>query len=81
MPIYEFRCLECGNLMEIILSASHEQAELECPDCRSHELERVMSRTSYVMGSGPEGKQPKITTKSCSGGNSCLTMDIPGPTK
>lgn len=81
MPIYEFRCLECGNLMEIILSASQEQAGLECPDCHSQELERVLSSTSYVMGSGSEGKQPKFTAKSCSGGNSCLTMDIPGPTK
>jgi putative FmdB family regulatory protein len=81
MPIFEFRCLQCGNLMEIIVKTAREQVDLECPDCRSQDLERVMSRASYIMGSGPGGKQTKITAKSCSGGNSCLTLDVPGPTK
>jgi hypothetical protein len=30
------------------------------------------------MGSGSSGK-PKITTKSCSSGDGCVTLDIPGP--
>ena len=81
MPIYEFRCLECTNLFEMILLGSDEEAAIECPECRSMSFERVVSRTSHVMGMGPGGNEPKITSKSCSSGNSCMSFDIPGPTK
>ena len=81
MPIYEFRCLECSELFEKIFVRSDEAADIACPECQSRSFERVVSRTSYVMGVGPGGKKPKITTKSCSSGNSCMTLDLPGPAK
>jgi len=81
MPIFEFRCLECGNIFEKLFTSSDDKLEMECPECRSTTFERVISRTNYVMGSGPGGKKPKITTRSCSPGSSCMTLDIPGPTR
>jgi putative FmdB family regulatory protein len=81
MPIFEFRCLECTNLFEKILLGSDEEAAIECPECRSMSFERVVSRTSHVMGMGAGGSKPQITSKSCSSGNSCMSFDIPGPTK
>ena len=81
MPIFEFRCLECTNLFEKIFLSSDEKAAIECPECRSMSFERVVSKSSYVMGMGPGGSKPKITSKSCSSGNSCMSMDIPGHTK
>nr|HID58785.1 zinc ribbon domain-containing protein [Desulfobacterales bacterium] len=81
MPIFEFRCLECGNIFEKLLTSSNEKAEMECPECRSTTFERVISRTNYVMGSGPGGKKPTLTSRSCSPGSSCMTLDIPGPTR
>ena len=81
MPIYEFRCLDCSQLFEKIFIRSDEEANIECPECQSRDFERVVSKSSYVMGVGAGGNKPKITTKSCSSGNSCMTMDIPGPTK
>ena len=78
MPIFEFRCLECGQLFEKLFKTADEKVELACPDCHSHNLERVISRTNYVMGSG-KGKKPKLTTKSCSPGSNCMTLEIPGP--
>jgi hypothetical protein len=44
-------------------------------------FERVVSKASHVMGMGSGGSKPKITSKSCSSGNSCMSLDIPGPTK
>ena len=81
MPIFEFRCLECSNFFEKIFLSSDERADIECPECRSMSFERVVSKTSHVMGMGAGGSKPKITSKSCSSGNSCMSFDIPGPTK
>ena len=81
MPIFEFRCLGCGNLFEKIFMRSDEDAEMECPECRSTSLERVVSKTNYSMGLPPGAKKPTVTTKSCSAGNSCMSFTIPGHTK
>ncbi|KJR95950.1 MAG: FmdB family transcriptional regulator [Peptococcaceae bacterium BRH_c4a] len=79
MPIFEFRCLECGNIFEKLFIKTGEEVIIECPKCKSPSFERVISRTNYVMGSGKGGSKPKVTTKSCSSGNDCMTLEIPGP--
>jgi putative FmdB family regulatory protein len=81
MPIFEFRCLECGNLFEKLFLNSDEKMDITCPECQSRSFERVVGRTSYVIGAGPGGKHPKITTKSCGPSNQCTTLELPGPTK
>ena len=81
MPIFEFRCIECGNLFEKLFVHSDEAADISCPACKSRSFERVISRANYAMGVGPGGKQAKITSKSCGPSNQCMTLDLPGPTK
>ena len=81
MPIFEFRCLECGNVFEKLFMNSNEEINLECPECKAHVCERVVSRANYAMGAGPGGNQAKVTEKSCSPGNKCMTLDLPGPSK
>lgn len=79
MPIYEFRCLTCGNLVEILFTSSEQEANLACPECRGESLERVVSVTRHVMGVGKQGKKAKLTSKSCGSGSECHTLDLPGP--
>jgi putative FmdB family regulatory protein len=81
MPIFEFRCAGCGEIFEKLFMGSAEEFEAACPKCQCESLERVVSRTHYAMGVGPEGKKPKISTKSCGPSNQCMTLDLPGPTK
>lgn len=83
MPIYEFRCTRCGHIQEILASGSQTQVSVVCEQCRSEEMERVLSRVSYVMGrSSNSGKDsPRVTSKSCSPGNSCTTIELPGHTR
>lgn len=81
MPIFEFRCVDCGEVFEKIFRTSEENVDLTCPQCKSQTCERVVSVSSYVVGGGPGGNKPKISTKSCGSGNQCMTVDIPGPTK
>jgi putative FmdB family regulatory protein len=78
MPIFEFRCLQCGNLFEKLFINPKEEVELKCPGCGSDSFERVISKANSVMGSGKAGRKPKLTTKSCSPGSSCTTLEIPG---
>jgi len=78
MPIFEFRCLECGSLFEKLFMNPEEQAEILCPRCNSPNFERVVSRTNYIMGVGKQGKTPKLSSKDCGQGNSCATLELPG---
>ncbi|MBC7357084.1 MAG: zinc ribbon domain-containing protein [Desulfacinum sp.] len=83
MPIYEFRCVRCDHIQEVLVSSSSAPVEMKCEKCQGEELERVLSRVSYMMGgsssSGSEGA--KVTTKSCSPGSSCATIELPGHTR
>ncbi len=81
MPIFEFRCLECGEIFEKLFMNPDEKVDLECPECTGKSCERVVSRTSHVMAVGPGANAPKVTTKSCAPGNQCTTIDLPGYTK
>ena len=81
MPIYEFRCFECGEIFEKLFMNSDEKVDLSCPKCSSYTLEKVASATNYAFGVGPGGNQPKMATKSCGSGNQCMTLDLPGPSR
>ncbi|WP_238455530.1 FmdB family zinc ribbon protein [Desulfolucanica intricata] len=82
MPIYEFRCLKCGELFEKLFINPKEEVKLECPKCKSDSFERVISKTNYQMGTGKSGgktgTKPSVETKSCSPGSGCTTLEIPG---
>lgn len=79
MPIFEFRCLKCGKVFEKLFITRQEEFVVNCPECNSDSLERVISKTNYVMGPSKGGGKAKMTTKSCSSGNSCTSFEIPGP--
>ena len=81
MPIYEFRCAQCGNVFEMIFKSSDEPADLACPECSGTAVERVVSVTNYAMGVGKGGKQARLDTKNCGSGNSCTTLELPGHTR
>jgi putative FmdB family regulatory protein len=41
MPIYEYRCVDCGESFEALVSASRPEAQ--CPRCQSANLSRELS--------------------------------------
>jgi putative FmdB family regulatory protein len=79
MPIFEFRCTDCGHVFEKLFKAPNETVQMSCPECQSDAFERVVSRSSYVMGARTQGKKAKLTSKSCGPSNKCMTLDLPGP--
>jgi len=78
MPLYEFKCIKCNEMIELLIMNKEEEIDLCCPKCGSREIERVISSTSYVMGNSSNDPQASSTTRNCSTG-SCTTYDIPGP--
>lgn len=77
MPIYEFRCGDCGKVYEKLVRERDEELEIKCPECGSEEAARVISRANSIIG-GAKGKRTTLTSKSCSPESSCHTLEIPG---
>jgi len=81
MPIYEYKCLKCQEYFELLVMSQDEELEIKCPKCGSGDFERIISTTSYAMGSGSGSNQKVgIKTRHCSTGT-CTTYDIPGPSR
>ena len=79
MPIYEYRCLSCNHNFELLVMKTGDTVEMNCPECKSGEFERIMSATAHHVTGGPDSTGVSSQTRNCSGG-SCTTYDIPGPT-
>ena len=43
MPLYEYRCQQCGNSFEMLRRMQDADRELQCPDCKSEEVKRLLS--------------------------------------
>ena len=48
MPIYDFRCKECGKVSEFLVANFSDRTTLTCPDCGSQNLERLISAPSLL---------------------------------
>jgi putative FmdB family regulatory protein len=51
MPLYEYQCRSCDKRFEMLRRMKDADADLECPDCHSHEVERQYS-TFAASGCG-----------------------------
>ncbi len=82
MPIFEFKCLDCDEYMEILVMNKRDEVAMACNHCGSGNLERILSTTNHTViggGSGrPADSSTSAQTRTCSSG-SCTTYTIPGP--
>ena len=75
MPIYDFKCRDCGKVSEILLRGI-EQAVC-CPDCGSDNMERLISASymikmgSHVSGTTCCGKDERCETPPCAANERC----------
>jgi putative FmdB family regulatory protein len=47
MPIYEFKCQDCGRLTSVFVRSVGASSEATCRHCDGRRLERVISRFAY----------------------------------
>ncbi len=64
MPIYEYRCLTCGERFEkLFLSINLMPAKTACPACQSREVQRLVSAPVVrAGGKNGEDKESEDTT-------------------
>ena len=49
MPIYEYRCMDCGKRTNFLFLRRDEKREIKCRWCGSSRMERIISRFSTVQ--------------------------------
>ncbi len=76
MPIYEFKCQDCGKISEILVFSSENQ--IECPECNSNNLKKLMSATSSLTGSSGH-KLPGPNDTGCCGSRPHEAAGCQGP--
>lgn len=76
MPIYEYKCLDCSEVSEILLRSANNES-IECPICGSKNLERLLSApmlvrmSSSVPGRTCCGRTERCDTPPCSSEGVC----------
>ncbi len=58
MPMYEFRCRECGARFEELRGLNEPDAGVECPKCGGGRVERLLSSfatSATSAASSPSG--------------------------
>jgi putative FmdB family regulatory protein len=65
MPIYEYRCDECGEKFELFVRAAAQQAVPTCPKCGSHKARKNIS----LFGVGGAGEGNRVSAASCVSGS------------
>jgi putative FmdB family regulatory protein len=48
MPIYEYRCEECGKISEFLLIKIEDKFNPQCKRCQSKKMSRILSRVRVL---------------------------------
>ncbi len=77
MPIYEYKCNDCGAVSEILVKNTGTQRESECPGCGSVKMEKLISAPGAVFskGGGFHGDLSDVPPVSCPNRDRC---GVPG---
>ncbi|RLA82039.1 MAG: zinc ribbon domain-containing protein [Deltaproteobacteria bacterium] len=68
MPIYEYRCLACGEVFEVFQGMGEKDDPLECKRCGSKDIERILSPSAFTF---KEGGFSASSEKWAGGGRCC----------
>ncbi len=47
MPVYEYRCQECGEISSFLLKTYGADPQSGCKHCQSPQLQRIISTVAY----------------------------------
>lgn len=67
MPLYEYKCEECGSLFEKLVS--HAESEIVCVQCQSKRVRKQFSVFAASVSQGRSGDIPQSPCGSCDSPN------------
>ena len=76
MPIYDYKCDECGTVSELLVR-NMDSSVIACPECGSKDMEKLISASYMIqMGAPPAGntccgREERCATPACSEGGTC----------
>jgi len=72
MPIYEYRCEDCGTKFEKLVRRQSESNGVECPSCGQKHLKQELSTfAAHSGGSSRAGDMPVCPSGRCSNPGMC----------
>jgi putative FmdB family regulatory protein len=74
MPIYEYKCEDCGTKFEKLVRRSSETSGIECPSCGRQHLKQELS----VFAAHANGGAKRADGPMCPSGGMCRTPDVCG---
>jgi len=72
MPIYEYKCNDCGENFETLVMGG---ADPECPSCDSRDLSRLMSACGFISKSSGPGSETQVKSSASSACGSCSSSN------
>lgn len=77
MPIYEYKCRNCGDVIEIFQKTSSPRT-INCQHCGSDNMEKMVSIPGFVKAASSSvkgrtccGRTERCDTPPCSGDEGC----------
>lgn len=81
MPIYEYRCKNCGNTFEYLVGIGRGDDDIICKNCGSREMEKLLSTANFAKGEHMGfsqggntccGREERCDNPPCSTGGGCM---------
>jgi putative FmdB family regulatory protein len=66
MPLFEYRCADCGVKFDELVSSADES--VACPKCRSSKTEKLLSVFAASVSSGSSSSSPSCARPGCGSG-------------
>ncbi len=67
MPIYEFKCRDCGDKFEKLVRLGASAEGIKCPSCDSPQVAKQISVCGFIGG----GSRADFSAGSSAGSSSC----------
>jgi len=77
MPIYEYKCSECGGTFEFFIQSLSSAKNAECPACGSQRVDRLLSLPNIQKEFSPRsgatccGREERCEKPPCSSEGHC----------
>jgi putative FmdB family regulatory protein len=76
MPIFEYLCVDCGRVSEVLVVGSEQESQ--CSHCQSSNLKKLISASSSASGAGV-GRLPGLGDTACCGSSPGQAAGCAGP--